>query len=72
MLLVPHLLCVSIQTALLDFRDVGRVPQGRLSHAFLFAPPYSEPCSDSAAHVLSNGGGKKQLTVSNLAESERC
>lgn len=33
----------------------------------LFAPPYSEPCSDSAAHVPSNGGRKEQLTVSNMA-----
>lgn len=35
-------------------------------------PPYSEPCSDSAAHVPSNGGGKERHTVSNVAESECC
>lgn len=67
MLLIPHPLCVSVQTALLDFKDVGGIPQGHLSYASLFTPPYSEPWSDSAAHVPSNGGGKEQLTVSKVA-----
>lgn len=67
MLLIPHTLWVSFQTALLDFKDVGGVPQGHLSYASLFAPPYSEPWSDSAAHVPSNGGGKEELTVSSVA-----